>query len=180
MPAAGSTRKFNRSAICIGSRRVKFFSRTAFAVFLLIGVAAQLPAAAVVGPCGSGPDWVDSCTPGIYNFPWHATGALNGGPPVALSGSGVVGVGASGGNGHVPIELLSLSLTGPGVVLTLRPGTQSLGSIDQQGPGSPLADSFFDIFFELDISGVGTFHNNAPARLFQTDLTTWPSGTLVL
>jgi hypothetical protein len=100
---------------------------------------------------------------------------LNGGPPVSLSGTGVVGVGVPGG-GHVPIELLSLSLTGPGVALHLRPGTTSAGSIDQQGPGSPLADSFFDIFFELDLGGP-PIANLTPARLAASGLTTWPDGT---
>lgn len=159
-------------------RRVKFLSRTAFVVFLLLGVAAQL----FGGPCGSGPDWVDTCVAGSYVLPWDATGAVNGGPPVSLSGLALVSVGPAGG-GHVPIELVSLSLTGAGGV-TLKAGsafglTPSFGGLTQQGPGSPLADSFFDIFFELDGLPGGPLHNTTAAHLLGTGLLTWPDGTVL-
>jgi hypothetical protein len=98
----------------------------------------------------------------------------------------VVRLGAPSG-GTVLTELLSLSLTGPGVTLHLS-GPPSLGSITQTGPGSPLADSFFDVFFEIDIAGVGTFHNynpgiaggNAAHLAAVGGLITWPDGSLVL
>ena len=160
-------------------RRVTIFSRVAFAALFLPLVAAQL-AGAPVGPCGTGANWVNTCAAGTYVVPWEATGEVNGGPSVLLTGSAEVLFGPAGG-GHVPIELVSLHLTGGGGVI-LRAGsafglTPSLGGLTQQGPGSPLANSFFDIFFELEGVAPDPLRNATAANIFGAGLLTWPDAT---
>ncbi len=85
------------------------------------------------------------------------------------------------GNGldEVQTEMVALSLTGSTglglVTVTLRPGASSLGLIEEQvnnnaglldvDPFAPgVADSFFDIFVELDVDGT-ILHNIDPARI---------------
>lgn len=79
-------------------------------------------------------------------------------------------------DGHLDVvdtEIVGMSLTGGGV--TLRAGTMSgsvqplqptLGAVAEQ-PGDPSsADSFFDVFFEVDLGGT-QYYNQTPYRLAQ-------------
>lgn len=81
-------------------------------------------------------------------------------------------------DGHLDVidtEIIGMSLTGGGV--TLRAGTMSgsaqplqasRGVVAEQPSNPNLADSFFDVFFEIEISP-GTYgYNHAPIRVAQT------------
>jgi len=76
---------------------------------------------------------------------------------------------------EVDTEMISMDLAGGGVTLTLNPARPSLGEIEERvnnnaglldldpfAPGN--ADSFFDVFFDITISGV-TVHNETPLRM---------------
>ena len=78
-------------------------------------------------------------------------------------------------DGHLDVidtEIVSMPLTGGGVTLTVGGGLgqggvlrQSLGAIAEQ-PGDPeTADSFFDVFFEVDLGGGMYLYNQIPARI---------------
>ena len=87
----------------------------------------------------------------------------------------------AGGRDKVDTELVSMSLTGGGV--TLRAGAlnglpASLGEITENSNPQPgildvpnfgtpggTADSFFDVFFEVEVPSFGTLHNRQAARL---------------
>lgn len=88
-----------------------------------------------------------------------------------------------GGNGReeVPVELVALSLTGSSaglgpIILRLNPGMVSAGFIEELSntqanrldiqPFAPsgMADSFFDLFFEIDVGGM-VLHNISPAHI---------------
>ncbi len=78
---------------------------------------------------------------------------------------------------HIDTELVSLSLTGAGLTLTAGDGIGnglsdgplgSLGRITEQGGDPMLADSFFDIFFDIQgapLGPLGPLHNNSPCRM---------------
>ena len=74
-------------------------------------------------------------------------------------------------DGHMDVidtEIISMNLTGTGAATgwTLRAGTtvglaqQTLGAVAEQPGDNTLADSFFDVFFEIDGTPFGTLHNN--------------------
>ncbi len=82
------------------------------------------------------------------------------------------------GNGReeVATELVSLNLTNGTQTLTINPDMPSLGQIEElinNAPGSldldPFnpgnADSFFDVFFELDVGGGQILHNEQALRI---------------
>jgi hypothetical protein len=82
------------------------------------------------------------------------------------------------GNGRddVDAELISLNLSGDGVSLRLDPSRSSFGGIEELvnntsgildiRPFAPFgqADSFFDVFFEVDVEGI-VLHNEQALRL---------------
>ena len=83
---------------------------------------------------------------------------------------------AGGANGldEVATEIVQLDLTGSGMFgdITLResPVRDSVGLFEEQANDSPgemdfPADSFFDVFAEVDITGFGTLHNVDPVRV---------------
>ena len=78
-----------------------------------------------------------------------------------------------GGLQTIDTELVALSLTGTGfsgpvtVTLSPEPTHRSMGKTTEQSPGTGFpADSFFDIFVEVKIPGLGeTFINTQPMRI---------------
>ena len=78
------------------------------------------------------------------------------------------------GGDMVQTEMLSMDLQGSSVdlgTIHLResPSRPSLGQIRQQTPGVDYpADSFFDIFFEVDLASGTTLHNEQPLRATAT------------
>jgi hypothetical protein len=67
----------------------------------------------------------------------------------------------------IDTEIVAMSLSGGGAVLragtiTTQPVTRSFGAIAEASGDNKLADSFFDVFFELDLGG-GQFGYNQTA-----------------
>lgn len=108
-------------------------------------------------------------------FTWasgvHATLELQGMPPVHVTGNGpaailrhtpCLGCGP-GGRDYFDTEMLAMDLTSSSPIGPFRiresPTLQSLGRVTQQTPGGGFypADSFFDVFFELD-TPMGSLH----------------------
>ena len=84
-----------------------------------------------------------------------------------------MGVGPNGLD-EVATEIVQLDLTGSSIFgeIALResPVLDSLGLFEEQANDNPgemdfPADSFFDIFAEVDIVGFGTLHNVNPVRV---------------
>lgn len=170
----------NYSAIVI-ARTLKLISGVIFA-----GALASTAIPAISSPmCGPGIDWVNTCPPGqdpIYgtfnvSFEWLADDL---GPlltrniyDLALYGLTTVTRDDPAGTGQINTEIIAAQgeqlhpTLGP---LTLRIGTQNgvatrtIGEVNQI-PLSLFADSFFDVFFELD-SLLGTpIYNLDPLRV---------------
>lgn len=148
---------------------------------LLWALAGSVQAAPV---CGPGPHWVDTCPAGIDFFP-----VTNGVHAIDIFGFGVVnlltsgpttvwrGAGTTVPDHHIDTELVALQLVGGGLTLTAGDGVAdglcggplcSLGRITEQGGNPFVADSFFDIFFEIQgapLGALGPLHNNVACHM---------------
>ena len=152
--------------------------------------------------CGPGPHWVDSCTTGSDTIP--ATCAAVGIDlnldnvadttlmmcgPVSISRSDPLNASVNfptvtGPAGHVgpdviDTEIVSMNLTGGGASLRAGAGgvpalDPSLGAIAETSDNT-LADSFFDVFFEIDLGG-GQFAYNQEALRVEAVITCVPPG----
>ncbi len=162
------------------------------AIVVLVLVLAIAPVASAVTP-GPGPHWIDTATAGLDIMPTEAFFGVDvtfDGLPefdVLLTGPTIVQRSAALDDsvafpglrpleGHLDVidtEIVAMSLTGGG--MTLRAGTgeglgtPSLGAV-AEWPADPfLADSFFDVFFEIDVNlpviGLVTLHNQDPLRV---------------
>jgi hypothetical protein len=80
------------------------------------------------------------------------------------------------GRDEVATELVSLNLSGDGIAVSLNPFRTSSGQIEElvnNNPGwldlDPFApgdaDSFFDVFFQIDVGGGLVLHNEEPIRI---------------
>ena len=110
---------------------------------------------------------VTMVAPGLGGFSDNVT--LNG-PTTVHRNDPCVGCGP-GGRTTINTEMLQMDLTGNvssafgPVHFRESPSRPSLGQIRQQTPGVDFpADSFFDIFFEID-TPIGTFHNEQPLHM---------------
>ncbi|MEX2307042.1 MAG: PEP-CTERM sorting domain-containing protein [Pirellulales bacterium] len=95
--------------------------------------------------------------------------SINNGPPVPIMMQGPVrtvafGKGPSNPTGVFDTEMLSMSLTGGGVMIRESPSRPSLGKTSIQDIGTPgppdgpyHIDSFFDVFTELSLDGGQTW-----------------------
>ncbi len=157
---------------------------------ILFAVAAVQPAVAQDTPCshcGPGPDWVDTCAAGQDIVAHHSalvgidlnldeiadTSFILGpcpGSQLLIDRSDPVG-------GVIDTEILDLCLsTGPAIspTITLTVGAgqgqggvlgPSLGNITEDPGDNTVADSYFDVLFEVDM-GDGTYlYNHDPLRL---------------
>jgi hypothetical protein len=77
-------------------------------------------------------------------------------------------------DGHrdvIDTEIVGMTLTGGGMTLIAgagrgaQPLSASLGNMAEQPANPSLADSFFDVFFEIDIGGGNRLYNQAPLRV---------------
>jgi hypothetical protein len=70
------------------------------------------------------------------------------------------------GLGDILTEIISMELSGGGITLRESPTQRSLGVVEEkaEGTGFP-ANSFFDVFVEVDVPGVGTLFNVDPLRM---------------
>jgi hypothetical protein len=155
------------------------------------------------GQCGPGPHWVDGCGAGTdtvidnsalvtidTNFDCLPDVTLS------LSGCGAMVVNKFGPaddsgffpglrpvDGHLDVidtEMKALCLAGGGATLSAGAGMgqggilgPTLGAIAEH-PGDPaLADSFFDVFFEVDLGGGNLLYNQTPLRV-EADITCVP------
>lgn len=155
----------------------------------LLGLASLLiwgavtPAAAS-SVCGPGAHWIDACPAGIDLF-----AVTDGVHTVEIFGFGVFnlqtvgpttvwrGAGLTVPDHHIDTELVSLQLVGGGLTLTAGDGVAdglcsgplcSMGRITEQSGDPFVADSFFDIFFELQgppLGPLGPLHNAAPCKM---------------
>lgn len=140
----------------------------------------MLPAAAAP-VCGPGGHWVDACpagtdvlqhTEGLHTIQIFNVGTFT----LTMNGPTTVwrGAGATSPDHHIDTEIVSLQLVGGGMTLRAGDGVGngacdgplcSLGRITEQNGDSEQADSFFDIFFEIDNTPLGTLHNNVACRM---------------
>lgn len=89
---------------------------------------------------------------------------------VSLNFPGALGSSLDSHIDVIDIEIVSLSLTGGGFTLTagqgITPGgvflLPSLGAIVEQAGDPTLGDSFFDVFFEVDLGGGNFAYNQNP------------------
>jgi hypothetical protein len=144
--------------------------------------------------CPPGPHWVDNCGPGEDRL---KSGALVGidknldcVTDTALVMAGPVNVvkspplddslqypGTRAVDGHLDVidtEIVSMTLTGAGATLIAGVGRgqaaaleASYGVIAEQLANNSVADSYFDVFFEIDLYGNGTgfVYNHKPHRM---------------
>jgi len=142
----------------------------------LLILACLAAAVMVAGPvCGPGSHWVDTCPGGAYSLISVTTAAMlldldrNGSLETTIEFAqftGITEVFLGAGSPHTMVtELYNLSETGPaGITLRAGDGLGNLinnggglyspGRIEEQGGNPFLADSFFDVFFELTIPDV--------------------------
>ncbi len=89
-------------------------------------------------------------------------------------------------DGHMDVidtEIIEMCLTGDGATLRAGAGNggltaPSLGAMVEQ-PGDPfMIDSFFDVFVEVEIPGLGTYYNHEPVRV-ESPLTCLPPDNAV-
>jgi hypothetical protein len=142
--------------------------------------------------CGPDPHWVDQCPGGIDHMPSSALVGidldLDCAPDRSFRLSGPVSVrrsnprddsivfpGTRALDGHLDVidtEIVSMSLTRSGVTLTAGAGlgqggvlAPSYGVIAEQPGDITLADSFFDVFFEVDLGSSLFAYNFEPLRV---------------
>ncbi|MGD2109545.1 MAG: IPTL-CTERM sorting domain-containing protein [Phycisphaerae bacterium] len=153
---------------------------------VLLAILAVHPAVAQDAPCskcGPGPDWVDSCPAGSDVVANHSalvgidldldeiadTNLVLGPCPGSLLEIDRSAPAA----GVIDTEIVALCLSGPGGV-TLRAGAgtgnggalgASLGEITEDAGDNTIADSYFDVLFEVDLGGANYVYNHDPLRL---------------
>ncbi|MGB2985790.1 MAG: hypothetical protein WBE26_07895, partial [Phycisphaerae bacterium] len=139
--------------------------------------------------CGPGPHWVDTCEGGGDNMPSSAlvgidfdgdceadtTFRLNG--PVHIWRSGPQDdssnfPGLRPVDGHLDVldtAIVSMNLTGGGIALVAGAGMgqggvlrPTLGAIAEDPADDTMADSFFEVFFEVDLGGGQFAYNHDP------------------
>ena len=156
-------------------------SRLGLVASLLWALAGPVLAAPV---CGPGAHWVDACPAGTDFFPLTDgthTIEIFGAGTFNLLTSGLTtvwrGAGATVPDHHIDTEMVALQLIGGGLTLTVGDGVAdglcsgplcSLGRITEQSGDPFLADSFFDIFFEIQgapLGALGPLHNAVPCHM---------------
>lgn len=142
-------------------------------------------AAPLAGP-GSG--WLQSLSPGTYEAMGAATVDLDLDQDnqtdlkETLVGRVRVQVGANA-TGAVPIEIVSLALTGNGIRLRAGDGTSDLqasgplhspGQLSEHPQNPSLVESFFDLAFQVAVDGFNGPFGGRATEYFQTDSASLP------
>jgi hypothetical protein len=165
--------------------------KTSVGVLVVALFVLTLPSVVQAAPtCGPGVDWASptNCAAGIDRFVSNAwiTGRIDD-VLFEVHGHGVTTIRREtpveiiDGPFHywqIDTEIIGMSLTGVHPLLgefTIRkPGSEESRGLIRQPVGSPFADSFFDVFFELELPSFGTFHNEDPARVAQPAIDSAP------
>jgi hypothetical protein len=190
--STGSKASSLKNVISVGSRHIMvlLLISAMFGVFAVYPAAAQDEPCS---QCGQEEHWVDQCSGGQDEIADHKLEVgidldldcqpdLN---PTLLPNDllivnrsdprddSVAFPGLRSFDGHLDVidtEIVSMSLTGGGVTLTAGGGLgqggvlrQSLGAIAEQSGDPETADSFFDVFFEVDLGGGRYLYNQSPA-----------------
>jgi hypothetical protein len=144
---------------------------------------AALPPRVVCDPTGMGACHEDH----EFESQLHAMVSINGGPQMPIMMNGPVmtrayNKGPGDTTGTFDVEMLSMSLTGAGVMIRESPSRPSLGktSITDLGGGMYHIDSFFDVFTELSIDGGMTWIPNAGLRGTRVNLGGVPEPSSIL
>ncbi len=133
----------------------------------------------VMADCGPGSHWVDDCPSGIDESQSSAVITIAvpcaslpcAGPAQTLRLDGPTKIRRAEGSPHsIETEIISMVLTNSSNGITLRAGVDegvsspSTGQIVER-TDTETANSFFDIYFEVEVPGVGTLHNEKPHRM---------------
>jgi hypothetical protein len=136
--------------------------------------------------CGPGEHWVDTCASGLDSFGSFATIGIDinlddqvdstivlSGPTTIFRGDPIdTSEPLDGHKNQINTEIISLELSGGGFTLKAGDGTGNLnndgalyspGKIIEKENDPKLANSYFDIFFEID-SPLGKLHNKMALR----------------
>jgi hypothetical protein len=150
--------------------------------------------------CGPGLHWVDQCGGGADHLPMSGLVGIDVNldcvpdTTLALKGSALIArkpsmddslqfPGTRPIDGHrdvIDTEMVEMNLAGGGVTLNAGAGfanvpiRPTLGTIAEELGNHALADSFFDIFFELDLGGGQRAYNHDPLRMEADGLTCVP------
>ncbi len=159
-----------------------------------------------VAGCGPYPYWVEGCPAGVDVIESNGLISLDlnddCGPDTSLQLEGPVTVGHSDPSDDsatfpgvapsdgvfdvIDTEILALELTGGGVTLRAGAGQSqglaiqpSYGAIVQQQANPSLADSFFHVFFEVDMGGGNYLYNQSP-HIISTTIDSIPPKTIYI
>jgi len=165
---------------------MSFIGKTA-SVFGVVGLSAiatlgVVESAEAASVSCTGSNWVNTCPAGNDSFPSVAKLSLDldfdgiadlkprlSGPVNVTRGSAV--------DGTIETEIFDFTLTGDGFTVIAGDGNGNLvsdgplftrGQITEQSPGSVLADSFFDVFAEIQGTPFGPLRNHDAIRLTAT------------
>lgn len=145
-------------------------------------------------PCGSGPHWIDTCgggddnfsgTAGVHTIEIFGIGTFT--SSLAQQGDFIVSrsdplddslqfPGLRPTDGHFDVidtEIVQLTLSSGGITMTVGSPfnpvlTPTLGTIAEDPGNSSLGNSFFDVFFELDLGGGFLVYNQTAVRMEST------------
>ena len=131
--------------------------------------------------CGPGPNWVNSCTPGSDTFPvfnsFFVDTNLDGEVDTIFVGFGsITTVRGSpfvnpSGDDAIEVEIVAMNLTGPGITVTAGGAglATSSGEIFENFLDNTLANSFFEVFLEIDVGGGRTRNGIGDPVFFQAN-----------
>ena len=166
----------------------------AIAIATLAGMSVlPSPTSADAPVCGPGPHWIDNCAPGVDNLESNANVAIDIDgdcqPDQGLALAGPVIVerrpalddsinfpGTRPVDAHLDVidtEILSMSLTGGGATLRVGLGAAgidpgvlpTLGAIAEDPGDNTAGQSFFEVFFEVELPGNVFLYNHQPLSL---------------
>ncbi len=166
-----------------------------FAIGTAVVLLLTAPAVADCEACGPGAHWVDACAAGQDTIPWHGAVVgidldldceadtslilrVCGGVPqiinrLAPSDDSANFPGTRPVDFHndvIDTEITDLCMNNGGVTLIAGMGNggiifNSFGAIAEQLADNTLADSFFDVFFEMDLGDGTLLYNQTPLRM---------------
>jgi hypothetical protein len=129
--------------------------------------------------CGPGAGWVIGCPSGFDtamssgSFEVRGPDCVGNGQEMTLRGPTTIFRGEES-NGTIPTEMVSLELSGNGFTVRAGDGEGNLeddgplyspGEITEQASNPILADSFFDVYFEIETPDGSKLYNQEPCHM---------------